>query len=94
MANLMARETYYNATDDYCIDQTGWYETFATDPGDLFRACRAEFGRCRSKVYAERPDGDVAVGWVFVKREPFVDSGDTYLRETWVEYRPAERTPA
>lgn len=65
-----------------------------TSIGELFRAMRREHGRCVSKVFLDRPDGSAQhIGWVFNKRERYEDTGEPYLRETWVSVleRPDER---
>jgi hypothetical protein len=54
-------------------------------PGNIFRWCRREHGRCISKVYIDTVEhGTVHVGWVFLKREKYEDCNDTYLHETWI----------
>ena len=61
--------------------------------GELFRTMSREHGRCISKVFVDRPDGSAQhVGWVFQKRERYEDTGEPYLRETWVSVleRPDE----
>ena len=60
-------------------------ETPFDKPGDLFRFCVREHGRCISKVYRDAPDGGgYAIGWVFLRRRKFDDCNETYLCETWV----------
>ena len=70
----------------------GWWlgeplvETVDADtPGEIYRLCRREFGRCQSKVYVDGADGkSMHVGWFFVKRQEYRDCPETYLHGTWV----------
>ena len=52
--------------------------------GDIFRACREEYGRCQSKIYVDTDKGPKAIGWYFVKRDQYQGDDDTYLRGAWV----------
>jgi hypothetical protein len=53
--------------------------------GEIFRAMQAEYGRCASSVYVDRegskPD---RIGWYFVSRQAYEDTGEPYLRGAWV----------
>jgi hypothetical protein len=64
-------------------------------PGELYRAMRSEYGRCTGKVYVDRSEGGPkTIGWYFVKRDRYEDTGESYLRGAWVivgEYVPATR---
>ena len=70
------------------------YESAYEDVGELFRACRREYGRCISKVYIDRNDGtSQAIGWVFLKRVPYQDApNETYLQEAWITVHKAPPT--
>jgi len=70
--------------------------------GEIYRAYRAEYGRCMSKVYVDvrvktNDEGGERwevkhVGWFFVSRQKYEDCAETYLRGAWVtvgEYEPA-----
>jgi hypothetical protein len=59
-------------------------ETWTDNIGKLFRDCMQEYGRCTSKVYIDTKHGTDAIGWVFLGRQQYDDSKDTYLREVWV----------
>ena len=80
--------------------ESGWYEPYTEDRGALFRACQRKHGRCIGKVYVDRKvavSSDptlpafvldaVPVGWVFLKRDKYADTHETYLKETWVTLR-------
>jgi hypothetical protein len=57
----------------------------ADERGALYRALVKEYGRCISKVYVDREGAPpLAIGWVFRGRQRYTDTGEPYLRETWV----------
>jgi hypothetical protein len=79
------RETYVNATKGHCFGERVCRDPPSPDPGELFRACRSEYGRCASRIYVDADEGPKACGWVFQRRERHEDSEGTYLREVWVD---------
>ena len=82
---LYVSEDYVNATKGWLIGESGVYKSFTDDRGTLYRSCLREHGRCVSRVYIDGPDGKPRpIGWVFVKRKQYEDTGETYLAETWV----------
>lgn len=81
MSNLWVEETWINADKGYGAGESGVYETYTDDRGELFRAMQKQYGRCVGKFYIG--DG-VGVGWVFNKRTKYDDSPETFLLETWV----------
>jgi hypothetical protein len=86
MENIIIKETWENASKGYLIGDSGIFETFTDDIGELFTSLQKEYGRCISKVYYDLPDGGAkAVGWVFQKRKEYDDCKDTFLLHTWVE---------
>jgi hypothetical protein len=92
---LMIQETYVNRTRDLIYGEGEPYEPFTDDIGRLFRNLQAEYGRCRSSVYVDRPDGSGntdRIGWVFESRQRYEGSGpaEYYLREVWVTLLDAE----
>ena len=94
MAKLFVQESYVNLDKDTNYGNSEIYETWTDDPGQLFRTCRNEFGRCTSSVMQDRRNPKtkkwevVRIGWVFHKRVEYADhhtgKPDTYLREVWV----------
>ena len=102
------RESFVNATEGYGwgdVD-TPLGHTYLTErddegredieTGELFRHAQSEYGRCVGRCYVDGPKGTVPVGWVFQKRDRYEDTGETYLRETWVsvyDVTPARFTP-
>jgi len=80
---LLLQETWLNRTEHYIIDSTDVYKTAFDDKGELFRHLQKEYGRCISRVYTETPGEPQPIGWVFLKRQRYDGSNDTYLLETW-----------
>lgn len=66
------------------------------DMGEIYRQAQREYGRCVSSVYVDREDGSPRrVGWYFVKRCQYEDTGEPYLRGAWVRVlaiEPAQRS--
>lgn len=66
------------------------YETDYETPGELYRLGVREHGRCAGKVYIDRKDGPVAVGWIFEKRDRYEDcyrSGRAHLDPVTGEHK-------
>lgn len=86
--------THTNATEGYMfheevldLDDMSYTLDPDSTPGEIYRECLKQFGRCTSKVYISAdPEGSVNhhVGWYFEKREKYDDSDETFLRGTWV----------
>jgi len=88
--NLYVQETQVNVTEGYTFGDSEVYETFTDSVQRLFRACQREHGRCTGRVYIDGADGKArAIGWVFVKRERYQDSGEYFTLETWVTLHQA-----
>lgn len=90
--NLYVQETYINRTEGYRFGDSDVYESQYDDKGDLYRAVRREYGRCVSRVYVDSNEGAKPIGWVFVKRDKYEDTGESYLREVWVTIHKAPPT--
>lgn len=90
---LHINESWVDATRGINLGDSGVYETHFETPGEAFRACRREYGRCTGKVYVDDRSHDPAlvraIGWVFIQRVPYDDSPKTFLRETWVTLHDA-----
>lgn len=63
---------------------------FSDNVSRLFRSLQKEYGRCISKMYVDRKDKTAAIGWVFLKKDKYEDSNETYLKETWVTLHDEE----
>lgn len=88
--SLYAREIFVDRSKGYACGDSGIYQTCFDKTGDLFRYCRKQYGRPRSKIYIDRKDGSFnAIGWVFEKRVKYSDCLETFLQETWVEVHTA-----
>lgn len=93
--NLYASAEYVNLTEGYRMGGDGIQETFTDSVGALYRFCVKEYGRCVSKVYIDGLQGHPkAIGWCFVKRCKYEETGKEYLRETWITLHDAPDTGA
>ena len=75
-------------------------EIEASSMGELFQKMRALHGRCTGKVHIDTrgpsdPPGvfnkTLTIGWVFLKKDKYEDTGEPFLCETWItvhEQRP------
>lgn len=55
------------------------------DTGAIYRECQREYGRCTGSVYVDRDGGPPErIGWHFVSRQQYEDTGEPYLRGAWV----------
>lgn len=89
---LHAQEVFINRDEGYRFGDSGVYETRAETRGELYRMAQEEYGRCEGKVYIDTPDGAKAIGWVFVGKARYEDTGEPYLREVWVTVHTAQPT--
>jgi hypothetical protein len=62
---MRIRETFVNRTEGTRFGETGWYEPWTEDKGELFRSLQHEYGRCESKIYRDirLPAGRAFVGF-------------------------------
>ena len=81
---MLVREDHVNADKNYLLCEPIYTEADGQTPGEIFRACRREYGRCTGSVYVDTAEGTKRIGWAFQKRERYQDCGETYLHETWV----------
>ena len=88
---MVVEISHTNETKGWRLGEPYYDDVDAETPGELYRLCRREFGRCRSRVYIDGADGKpMHVGWFFVRREEYRDSPETYLRGTWVTVLASE----
>jgi len=79
----------------YGCGESGLFEPFTEDRGELFRAFQQSNGRCIGFVYVDTKDGGTEkVGWVFEKRRRYDDCNETYLSHTWVTLHEEKPTVA
>ena len=81
MGNLWIKEVWTNEDQEVRVGDSGPYETFTDDVGELFQSLQKEYGKCVSKLYMEP---EIQIGWVFEKRQKYTDCDETYLQSTWV----------
>ena len=85
---MLIQEEYTEVRDDDTIirlGSNGLYEPFTDNIQQLFKSCQSEYGKCKSKVYIDLPDGGARpIGWVFERRVKYSDSNETYLQQVWV----------
>ena len=88
MAQISIQETFVNQSRGTKYYISDWYDTEyeVGEEGDLYRALLSEYGRCIGKVYIDLPGaaGVAAIGWVFLKKSQYEDTGEDYLQETWI----------
>ena len=82
----MARELHITLTNEDKGYQFSEY-TEPVDPdttfGELYRMLQREYGRCQSSVYIDTNTGTKRTGWLFVSRQRYEDTNETYLRGCW-----------
>lgn len=82
---LYAQETTVNQTRGHIIGESPVFEAFTDSAGALFRGMQREHGRCASAVYIDSPTGQPKrIGWVFEKLDHYSDTGEPFMRETWI----------
>lgn len=95
---MLISESWVNATEGYRIGDSGEYEPFTDNIAKLFRSLQKEYGRCVSNMYCDTPEAmsdtgkAPAIGWVFQKIDHYEDTGEPYLKETWVSLHDAPTT--
>jgi hypothetical protein len=75
----------FNETRDYMM--TEWREPIPEDytRKEIFRHYQSLYGKCTSSVYIDTAGGDVyRIGWFFVKKDRYCDTGGTFLQGTWI----------
>jgi hypothetical protein len=64
--------TLVNETEGHIFSE--WTEEIDDEltPGEIYRQYQAEYGRCQSKVYIDRPNGAADhIGWYFIKADEY-----------------------
>ena len=83
--SLFIEENKVNLTKGWRFGDSGVYESYFETPGEAYRACVKEHGRCTGRMYIDTIDGKAKpIGWVFLKRAKYDDCDETFLQETWV----------
>ena len=85
---MKVEETHVNRTEGYLLGDPEVIDSenavYGDDPGEIYRFCLKNYGRCSSKVYVDTDEGTKAVGWVFEKTDHYEDTGEPFIHETWV----------
>lgn len=82
---MLIREEFVDLDQNAIFGSSDPHEPYTDHTGALFRDLQREYGRCTGHVYIDtKSRGTLAIGWVFVSRQKYGDSNDTYLREVWV----------
>ena len=82
---MIIEENHLNTTRGYHICEPIFCDDpFTDDPGELFRHCQKEYGRCTSSVYVDRDGKTLRIGWVFEKTDRYEDTGEPFMHETWI----------
>lgn len=89
---MLVQEQYVNRTENFSGGDSGLYEPFTDNVGELFLAMQREHGRCTGKVYIDTPEGSKQIGWVFEKLRPYSDADENFLAETWISLHEKEPT--
>ena len=91
MKNLWISETWVNRTENCGIGESGNYETFTNNRGELFKFLQKENGKCISCQYVDGKDGAaIQTGWVLQKTSQYEDTGENYIQETWITVYKSE----
>lgn len=96
-ADTVVRITCENVTEGYAFSSWDeplrhWYfvdvddeaDTITLDMGRMFRSLQREYGACTGRVYVDRGDEAVPIGWHFTKKMRYEDTGEPYMRGVWV----------
>lgn len=86
MSNLLISEDFVDKKKEMRLGSTEVYETVYSSVKELYLALRKQYGKCVSSIYVDSPGKAKSrrIGWVFEKKEKYIDSKEEYLRETWV----------
>jgi hypothetical protein len=89
---LYVKESFVNKTEGYMFSESDVTESYCETPGEVYREAQKEYGRCVGACYVDSDGAPKKVGWVFQGRSQYEDTGETYLREVWVEVHTAPPT--
>jgi hypothetical protein len=48
---MFIKETWINRTENCCCGDSGFYEPFTNNLGELFKFLQKEHGRCKGHIY-------------------------------------------
>jgi len=88
---IYVKQEYLNKTEGYSFGDSGVYESRFEKVEEVFKFCQKEYGRCLSRVYVDGENGvPFAIGWVFERVDKYEDTGENYIKETWVSLHEKE----
>lgn len=90
--NILIEESWVDKTRGLRVGDSGIYETFTSDKGELYRSLQREYGRCISKVHIDTDNRVKSIGWVFEKKQKYDDVNEYYIQETWVTLHESQPT--
>jgi len=67
-------------------------DPFSSNPGEIFRFCQKEYGKCTSSIYVDAKKGVKRIGWVFRRKEKYTDCDKWYIHEVWITLLEKEDT--
>lgn len=82
--NIYMQIDQVNESEGYRFGQDDPFESFTSEAGELFRDCQREYGQCKGKVYIDRDNSAIAIGWVFERLSRYEDTREKFLLSTWV----------
>ena len=90
MANLWFDVLSVNVDMGYRYFEGGPHESNCEDKSTLYKKLLKEYGRCIGKQYIDTNGKKLAIGWIFLKRDKYSDTKETFLSETWVTVYKSE----
>jgi len=88
----MKKEIYQIATT--CINKKGNYivydetidieDSVISNLKELYAFGLSEYGKCVNKVFIDRDNKQLQVGYCFEKKVKYEDCDETYIQETWL----------
>lgn len=90
---MLIKETWVNESKGHILSDSGLYESYTDNIGELFKNCQRLYGRCISGMFIDSTDGkNKKVGWVFEKLEKYQDANEYFKMHTWVEIHAKQPT--
>ena len=79
-------EEHINATENYSYgrDELPIEDSRVKNLKDLYKFGLKEFGRCINKVYIDRNNKTLHIGYIFQKKRKYTDVDEYYINETWL----------
>jgi hypothetical protein len=90
----IVRETYVNVDKNAIIGENDMpqEDTIITGLKDLYKYGIKNFGRCVSKIYIDKKDKQLHIGYTFRKKMQYEDTKEFYTQETWLSLEHYKET--